>query len=118
MNGFQVYATPSRWGVIVARAMVAMIALASLSLSAAGGNASIQELLETCAAHEVAWLAEQDIPVHAECTVGHILVGLSGLGRGDLRWLCQAIRQAEQAPTPARMRAAVLKHDVGLLRGD
>jgi hypothetical protein len=66
----------------------------------------------------VAWLAEQDLPVHADCTVGHVLVGLSGLGRPDLKWLCQAIRQAGQAPEPARMRRAALKHDVALLRGD
>jgi hypothetical protein len=66
----------------------------------------------------VAWLAEQEIPVHADCTVGHILVGLSGLGRPDLKWLCQAVRQAGNAPAPNQMRQAILKHDVGLLRGD
>lgn len=66
----------------------------------------------------VEWLGEQDIPVHADCTVGHILVGLSGLGRPDLKWLCQAIRQAGNAPAPNQMRGAILKHDVGLLRGD
>jgi len=66
----------------------------------------------------VAWLAEQDIPVHADCTVGHILVGLSGLGLPDMKWLCQAIRQAGRAPRPAQMRDAVLHHDVAYLYED
>lgn len=66
----------------------------------------------------VAWLAEQDLPVHADCTVGHVLVGLSGLGRPDLKWLCQAIRQAGRAPRPSIMRAAVLHHDVAYLYDD
>ncbi len=66
----------------------------------------------------VAWLAGQDIPVHADCTIGHVLVGLSGLGREDMRWLCGAIRQAARAPSPAAMREAVLTHDVSRLRPD
>jgi hypothetical protein len=66
----------------------------------------------------IGWLALQDIPVHADCTIGHVLVGLSGLGREDMRWLCGAIRQAARAPAPAAMRQAVLTHDVSRLRPD
>jgi hypothetical protein len=64
------------------------------------------------------WIFEQDIPTHAQVTIGGILVGLSGLGPTDLRWLCQAIRQAGRAPSPATMKRAVLTHDVSVLRED
>ena len=62
------------------------------------------------------WIFAQKIPTHAQVTVGGILVGLSGLGRKDLRWLCQAILQAERAPSPGYMRRAVLTPDVSVLR--
>ena len=62
------------------------------------------------------WIFAQKIPVHAQVTIGGILVGLSGLGRKDLRWLCQAILQAKRAPSPGYMRRAVLTHDVSVLR--
>jgi len=64
------------------------------------------------------WIFEQDIPTHAQVTIGGILVGLSGLGPSDLRWLCQAVRQAGRAPSPATMKRAVLTHDVSVLRED
>jgi len=66
----------------------------------------------------VDWVNEQELPVHAAVTVGGILVGLSGLGRNDLKWLCRAIRQAGRAPSPERMRRAVMSHDVAVLRED
>ena len=62
------------------------------------------------------WIFAQKIPTHARVTVGGILVGLSGLGRQDLRWLCQAILQAGRAPSPGAMRRAVTTHDVSVLR--
>ena len=62
------------------------------------------------------WIFAQKIPIHAQVTIGGILVGLSGLGRKDLRWLCQAILQAKRAPSPGYMRRAVLTHDVSVLR--
>ncbi len=62
------------------------------------------------------WIFAQKIPTHARVTVGGILVGLSGLGKSDLRWLCQAILQAGRAPSPGKMRRAVLTHDVSVLR--
>ncbi len=62
------------------------------------------------------WIFAQKIPTHARVTIGGILVGLSGLGKEDLRWLCQAILQAERAPSPGNMRRAVLTHDVSVLR--
>jgi len=62
------------------------------------------------------WIFDQDVPTHARVTLGGIVVGLSGLGREDLRWLCQAILQAGRAPSPGVMRRAVLTHDVSVLR--
>ena len=62
------------------------------------------------------WIFAQDIPTHARVTIGGILVGLSGLGKPDLRWLCQAIVQAGRAPSPGAMKRAVLTHDVSVLR--
>ena len=64
----------------------------------------------------VDWIGEQELPVHVSVTVGGILTGLSGLGRSDLKWLCQAIRQAGRAPEPEKMRRAVMTHDVSVLR--
>lgn len=64
----------------------------------------------------VAWVHSQDIPIHAEVTFGHVVVGLSGFAAKDLAWLCQAIRQAGRAPAPSDMRQALLKRDVKLLR--
>jgi len=64
----------------------------------------------------VAWIHAQDIPTHARITLGGILVGLSGLGTPDLRWLCGAIRQAGRAPSPEKLRRAVMTHDVAVLR--
>jgi len=66
----------------------------------------------------VDWVHDQDISIHADVTVGHVLVGMSGFSPADLGWLCRAIRQAGHAPHPDTMRAALLKRDVGLLRPD
>ena len=64
----------------------------------------------------VGWLHDQDLPTHADVTIGHVLVALSGLGKAELRWLCQAVRQAERIPAPWVMKIAAMKKDVGLLR--
>lgn len=65
------------------------------------------------------WIySQEDLPTHARVTLGGIVCGLSGLGHSDLRWLCQAILQAETAPSPDLMRRAVLTHDVSVLRED
>lgn len=64
----------------------------------------------------VAWIHAQNIPTHARITLGGIVVGLSGLGRDDLRWLCGAIKQAGVAPSPEKLRRAILTHDVSVLR--
>jgi len=64
----------------------------------------------------IAWVYYQDLPIHAQVTFGHVLADMSGLRPEDLRWLCQAIRQAGRAPAPADMRQAALKQDVSLLR--
>ena len=64
----------------------------------------------------VAWVHAQDIRIHAQVTFGHVLSDMSGLTPENLRWLCQAIRQAKRAPAPADMFQAALKRDVGLLR--
>jgi hypothetical protein len=64
------------------------------------------------------WIFDQELPTHAQVTIGWILTDLSGLGQADLRWLCQAIRQAGRAPSPATMKRAVLTHDVSVLRED
>lgn len=66
----------------------------------------------------VAWILEQDLPTHVDVTFGHIVVSLSGLGKLDLRWLCQAIKQAGRAPSPDLMARAVKTHDVSVLRED
>jgi hypothetical protein len=64
----------------------------------------------------VSWVHDQDLPIHAQVTFGHVVVGLSGFGPKDLAWLCRAIRQAGRAPAPVDMRQALLKRDVSLLR--
>ncbi len=64
------------------------------------------------------WIYAEKLPTHARVTLGGIVVGLSGLGKPDLRWLCQAIRQARRAPSPELMRRAVTSHDVSVLRED
>jgi len=66
----------------------------------------------------VTWLHDQDLPIHEDVTVGHVLVALSGLGVSELRWLCQGIRQAEKVPQPALMKLAAMKRDVAFLRLD
>lgn len=62
------------------------------------------------------WVHAQDLPVHADVKVGHCAVAFSGLCVADLRWLCQAIRQAGRAPVPATMKKAILARDVSILR--
>jgi len=64
----------------------------------------------------VTWIHDQEIAIHEDVTVGHVLVALSGWGTDSLAWLCRACRQAGQAPAPAKMRAAWVAKDVGLLR--
>ena len=64
----------------------------------------------------VAWIHARNIPTHAGITLGGIVVGLSGLGVADLRWLCGAIKQAGVAPSPEKLRRAVMTHDVSVLR--
>ena len=64
----------------------------------------------------VKWIHEQEIDIHEDVTVGHVLVALSGLGTVSLGWLCRACRQAGRAPAPSVMREAAMKKDVSLLR--
>ena len=66
----------------------------------------------------VKWLHAQDIDIHEDVTVGHVLVSLSGLGTSSLGWLCRACRQAGRAPAPSKMFDAAMKKDVSLLRGE
>lgn len=65
----------------------------------------------------VAWIHDQDIEIHEDVTVGHVLVALSGLGTEALGFLCRGCRQAGRAPEPWRMKEAAMKKDVALLRG-
>lgn len=62
------------------------------------------------------WIHDQDFPVHADVKVGHCAIAFSGLCVADLRWLCQACRQAGRAPAPATMAKAVFRRDVSILR--
>ncbi len=64
----------------------------------------------------VAWIHDQDLEIHEDVTVGHVIVAMSGLGTEALGWLCRACRQAGRAPEPWRMKKAAMKKDVGLLR--
>lgn len=66
----------------------------------------------------VKWIHDQEIDIHEDVTVGHVLVALSGLGTEALGFLCRACRQAGRAPAPSKMREAAMKSDVSLLRGD
>lgn len=66
----------------------------------------------------VKWIHDQDIEIHEDLTVGHVLVALSGLGTESLGWLCRACRQAGRAPAPTKMFDAAMKKDVSLLRGE
>ena len=63
----------------------------------------------------VAWVMDSGLSVQAEITVGRALVEFSGLGRPDLKWLCQAIKQAGRVPDPKIMRRAVIQRDVNIL---
>lgn len=65
----------------------------------------------------VAWLSDQEFPIHRSISVGTVVVNLSGFTPKDLGWLCRACRQAQVAPAPELMRSALLKRDVSLLRG-
>jgi len=64
----------------------------------------------------VTWIHDQEISIHEDVTVGHVVVALSGWGSDCLAWLCRACRQAGRAPAPSAMRAAWVAKDVGLLR--
>ncbi len=64
----------------------------------------------------VTWIHDQDIQIHEDVTVGHVVVALSGWGKEALGWLCRACRQAGRAPAPTTMREAWVAKDVGLLR--
>ena len=64
----------------------------------------------------VTWIHDQDLEIHEDVTVGHVLVSMSGLGTDALGWLCRACRQAGRAPEPWRMKEAAMKKDVSLLR--
>ncbi len=64
----------------------------------------------------VDWIKKQDLPIHADVKVGHCQVCFSGMCVADLRWLCQAIRQAGRAPAPTTMKKAVIARDVSILR--
>ena len=64
----------------------------------------------------VTWIHDQELDIHEDVTVGHVVVALSGWGPEALGWLCRACRQAGRAPAPVKMRAAWMAKDVGLLR--
>jgi len=64
----------------------------------------------------VTWIHDQDLEIHEDVTVGHVLVAMSGWGTESLAWLCRACRQAGRAPSPVKMRAAWMAKDVDLLR--
>ena len=64
----------------------------------------------------VCWIHELDIPIHRQVTIGHVLESLSGMGKGDLKWICKAIKQAKRAPAPSVMRRALIARDVYYLR--
>ena len=64
----------------------------------------------------VEWIHDQDLPIHADVTVGHCMTTLSGLSLEDLRWLCQAIRQAGRAPCPVTMKKAAIARNVRIMR--
>lgn len=64
----------------------------------------------------VTWIHDQDLSIHEDVTVGHVLVSMSGWGSDALGWLCRACRQAGRAPAPSVMREAWKAKDVGLLR--
>lgn len=66
----------------------------------------------------VKWIHEQDLPIHEDVTVGHVLVAFSGWGTEKLGWVCRAVRQAGVVPKPSKMREAAIANDVGLLRDD
>lgn len=62
------------------------------------------------------WIFKQEFPIHNQVTVAHLVTALSGMVRSDLRWLCQAMNQAERAPAPSQMRRALVSRDVAILR--
>ncbi len=64
----------------------------------------------------VAWIHDQELEIHEDVTVGHVVVALSGWGPDALGWLCRACRQAGKAPEPVKMLAAWRAKDVSLLR--
>lgn len=79
-------------------------------------NASSQALQLPEVRKFVDWIHKQGLPTHAEVTVGHVLIALSGMTMTDLRWLCKAIRRAGRAPRPSTMLKAAKARDVRILR--
>ncbi len=64
----------------------------------------------------VQWLQLQKVPMHDSIFPVSIEKGFYSLTKNDVRWLCKAILQAENAPSVGRMRQAILSRDVGKLR--
>lgn len=62
------------------------------------------------------WLDGVDVKKSDEVTLIGVLEAFSGMTRGDLKWLCGAIRQAGKAPAPGTMKKATTARDVALLR--
>ena len=62
------------------------------------------------------WIFKQELPIHNQVTAAHLVTALSGMIEADLRWICQAIKQAERAPAPSQMRRALVARDVAILR--
>ena len=65
----------------------------------------------------VTWIYEQDLQMHPDTMiVDKLLTAFDGFTRGDLRWLCAAIKQAGEVPAPSYMAKAIRARDVALLR--
>lgn len=64
----------------------------------------------------LSWCNGAGFTIDPEIDVQAVLEAFDGFTKTDLRWLCQAIRQAGNAPDLATMAKAVKARDVAPLR--
>lgn len=64
----------------------------------------------------LSWCKGAGFTIDPEIDVQAVLAAFSGFTKSDLRWLCAAMRQANNAPDLGRMAKAIKARDVAPLR--
>lgn len=62
------------------------------------------------------WCTGTGLEIDAQIDNAELLAAFSGFSVFDLKWLCQAIKQAGNIPDLATMRKATQARDVSILR--